>query len=67
MLEARTAGTEQVAAFIAQATAVIAMAREIETGGDAYPGGTRSECRGVADDLGRRLQTIEAIGRGNGR
>jgi hypothetical protein len=64
MLEARTAGTEQVAAFIDQAHALLTMAREIENGGDAYMAGFRNECAGIARDLGRRLQTIEAIGRG---
>lgn len=61
MLEARQAADDHTEAFLSELANVIAQAREIEHAGDAYPNGTRQQCRGIADELTSRLQSIGAI------
>jgi two-component sensor histidine kinase len=63
MLEARQASDDHTEAFLSDLASVIAQAREIEHGGDAYKAGVRQECRAIADDMSNRLQSIEAIHR----
>jgi hypothetical protein len=50
-----------VKAFGAAMLDLEALAAEISAGGDAYSPGVRELARQLAEDLGARVQTLEAI------
>lgn len=59
--EARQLGRDHMRDFMAQHAHVLAMAREIAEGGDAYSAGFRDLCGRMADKGEADLQTLEAI------
>lgn len=59
--EAKQLAKDHVRAFAETMTDLETLATEIATGGDSYPAGVRELARQLAEDLGARVQTLEAI------
>ena len=59
--EARQLAKDHVKAFGAAMSDLEALAVEIAAGGDAYAPGVREVARQLAEELGARVQTLEAI------
>jgi hypothetical protein len=59
--EAKQLAKDHVKAFGAAMSDLEALAAEIAAGGDAYSPGVRELARQLAEDLGARVQTLEAI------
>lgn len=60
-LEARALAIEQVEELERRLNEAAALAREIASGGDAYPVGARELASRLGDDLPARAETIKAI------
>lgn len=61
MEEARGAAQEQIVALESAIAVVVRLAEEIAEGGDAYPSGARELSRRLAEEMGFKAQTLEAI------
>lgn len=59
--EAHLLAREEVESLEAQLLACVAKAREIASGGEAYPAGVRELAERMASDLDARVQTLQAI------
>ena len=60
-LEARALAVEQVEELERRLNDAAALAREIASGGDAYPVGAREIASRLAEDLPAKAETIKAI------
>ena len=60
-LEAKMLAREQIQALEVSMRTLAAQAREMSTGGDAYPVGVREMAGRLADDLDAKAQTIDAV------
>lgn len=60
-VEARGLAREQTGALVTTIAETIRLAEEIAAGGDAYPAGIRDLARRLAEDLGQKSETIQAI------
>jgi hypothetical protein len=61
LAEAREAAEEQVFALETALNTVSELAAEVAAGGDAYPAGVRELARRLAEEIGGRIQTLDAI------
>ena len=59
--EAKALARDHVTAFAAAMVDLEQLAQEISEGGDAYPPGVRDLARRLAEDLGPRAHTVQAI------
>ncbi|WP_216839367.1 hypothetical protein [Caulobacter sp. S45] len=61
MTEARQAASEQITALEEALLTAVHLSAEIAEGGEAYPVGVRDLCRRLAEDVGHRAQTLDAL------
>ncbi|MBI1197409.1 MAG: hypothetical protein GC203_06060 [Phenylobacterium sp.] len=59
--EAKQLAKDHVATFASAMADLETLAAEISVGGEAYAPGVRELARQLAEDLGSRVQTLEAI------
>jgi hypothetical protein len=59
--EARAAALEHIATVEAALSTLIDLSAEVGDASDVYPAGVRDLCRRMSEDLGARMQTLEAI------
>lgn len=60
-VEARQLAKDHVQSLAVAMADLEVLAAEISAGGEAYPPGVREIARQLAEDLGARVQTLEAI------